>query len=69
MPSIAWGADAQFMAAVYQEACLLPTDPGLPQYSSNHLQTCTIPIEGEVVRFVLCLRAAVMTSLRADCIA
>ena len=23
-----WSADAQFMAAVYQEARLLPTDPG-----------------------------------------
>ena len=26
--SAVWGADAQFMAAVYQEARLLPTDPG-----------------------------------------
>lgn len=27
-PKLAWSADAQFMAAVYQEAGLLPTDPG-----------------------------------------
>ena len=28
MSSTVWSADAQFMAAVYQEARLLPTDPG-----------------------------------------
>lgn len=37
-PKLAWSADAQFMAAVYQEAGLLPTDPGtLPTPDSSHM--------------------------------